>query len=53
MTIHHDKMAYGKLAKTSEELSEEKLAEMLKKLNSEEEESAEEDTKSDKIPSKK
>lgn len=35
MAIHHDKMAYGKLAKTSEELSEEKLAEMLKKLNSE------------------
>lgn len=37
MAIHHDKMAYGKLAKTSEELSEEKLAEMLKKLNGEEE----------------
>lgn len=36
MTIHHDKMAYGKLAKTSEELSEEKLAEMLKRLGSEE-----------------
>lgn len=36
MTIHHDKMAYGKLAKTSEELSEEKLLEMLKKLNEEE-----------------
>lgn len=35
MAIHHDKMAYGKLAKTGEELSEEKLAEMLKKLNSE------------------
>lgn len=35
MAIHHDKMAYGRLAKTSEELSEEKLAEMLKKLNSE------------------
>ena len=33
MTIHHDKMAYGRLARTSEELSEEKLAEMLKKLN--------------------
>lgn len=35
MAIHHDKMAYGKLAKTSEELSEEKLAEMLKRLNGE------------------
>lgn len=31
-------MAYGKLAKTSEELSEEKLAEMLKRLNEEGEE---------------
>lgn len=37
MTIHHDKLAYGKLAKTSEELSEEKIAEMLKKLKEEEE----------------
>ena len=37
MTIHHDKLAYGKLAKTSEELSEEKISEMLKKLEEEEE----------------
>ena len=37
MAIHHDKLAYGKLAKTSEELSEEKLLEMLKKLKEEEE----------------
>lgn len=37
MTIHHDKLAYGKLAKTSEELTEEKLLEMLKKLKEEEE----------------
>lgn len=41
MTIHHDKMAYGKLEKTSEELSEEKIAEMLKKLKSGEEENSE------------
>lgn len=40
MTIHHDKMAYGKLEKTSEELSEEKIAEMLKKLKSGEEENS-------------
>lgn len=40
MTIHHDKMAYGKLIATSEELSEEKIAEMLKKLNSEENDEA-------------
>lgn len=33
MAIHHDKKAYGRLAKTSEELSEEKIAETLKKLN--------------------
>lgn len=38
MAIHHDKMAYGKLAKTSEELSEEKIAEMLKQLGGEEDE---------------
>lgn len=48
MTIHHDKMAYGKLAKTSEELSEEKLAEMLKRLNSEECEEDEQDSSDDK-----
>lgn len=35
MAIHHDKMAYGRLARTSEELSEEQLAEMLKRLNEE------------------
>lgn len=33
MTIHHDKLAYGKLAKTAEEISEEKLMEMIKTLN--------------------
>lgn len=38
MTIHHDKLAYGKLAKTSEELSEEQILNMLKDLNEEERE---------------
>lgn len=33
MTIHHDKLAYGKLAKQSEELSEERLAQMLEELS--------------------
>lgn len=33
MAIHHDKAAYGKLAKQSEDLSEERLAEMLKALS--------------------
>lgn len=33
MTIHHDKMAYGRLASSREELSEERLAQMLKALN--------------------
>ena len=36
MTIHHDKLAYGKLAPQSEELPEEKLAAMLKALSEEE-----------------
>lgn len=34
MTIHHDKMAYGKLASLSEEFSSEKLNEMADALNS-------------------
>ncbi len=37
MTIHHDKLAYGKLAPTKEELSESDILKMLAKLNSEEE----------------
>lgn len=32
MTIHHDKLAYGKLASQREELSEEKLLEMARLL---------------------
>lgn len=32
MTIHHDKLAYGKLASSSEELSEDKIAQMLARL---------------------
>lgn len=33
MTIHHDKLAYGKLAPKSEGLSEERIAQMLAELN--------------------
>lgn len=43
MTIHHDKLAYGRLARTSEELSEEKIQEMLKLLAEEENEEKEDD----------
>ena len=32
MTIHHDKLAYGKLALQREDLSEEKLLEMARLL---------------------
>lgn len=32
MTIHHDKLAYGKLAKTSEELTDEQILKMLAEL---------------------
>ena len=42
MTIHHDKLAYGKLASGMEEMSEDKLAEMLKQLSEEEDEIPEE-----------
>ena len=47
MVIHHDKLAYGKIASNTEELSEDKLLEMLKKLNSDDspkEDNAEEGT---------
>lgn len=33
MTIHHDKLAYGRLAKTSEDLTEDKILEMLNNLS--------------------
>ena len=35
MTIHHDKLAYGKLASAREDLSDDKLLEMLSELESE------------------
>lgn len=38
MTIHHDKLAYGKLAPESEGLSEERIAQMLAELNGDAEE---------------
>lgn len=34
MTIHHDKLAYGKLQKTSEELTDEKILKMIAELKS-------------------
>ena len=37
VTIHHDKLAYGKLAKTSEEMTEDELLKMLAELNGDEE----------------
>ena len=33
MAIHHDNPAYGKLAKMSEELADEKIWEMLRKID--------------------
>ena len=38
MTIHHDKLAYGKLAPNTEELSEEEILKMLAELEEEEKE---------------
>ena len=32
MTIHHDKLSYGKLQPTSEELSEEEILKMLAEI---------------------
>lgn len=49
MTIHHDKLAYGKLARTSEELSEEQIKKMLASLTEEESETeTDEDKEKDK-----
>lgn len=36
MTIHHDKLAYGRLAKLNEDMTDGQLADMLKILNGEE-----------------
>lgn len=44
MTIHHDKLAYGKLASMRKDLSEDELLKMLKAL-SEEGENKEEENK--------
>ncbi len=42
MVIHHDKLAYGKIASPTEEMTEEQIAAMLKQLNGEEEQSKDE-----------
>ena len=44
MTIHHDKLAYGKLAPTKKELSDDDILNMLKKLNGENEEDKSDNT---------
>lgn len=38
MTIHHDKMAYGKLQSLNEDISPDRLQAMLKQLKDDEEE---------------
>jgi hypothetical protein len=43
MTIHHDKMAYGKVAPNSEELSEDSIQKMLKLLEEEAKQNNEEE----------
>ena len=45
MTIHHDKLAYGKLASMQEDMSEDKLLKMLQNLSEEGEEEVEKDNK--------
>ena len=49
MVIHHDKMAYGRLASLTEKLSDERLAKMAKMLSDgQNEEQKEEDQRSGK-----
>ena len=50
MTIHHDKLAYGKLASMKEDLSEDELLKMLKSLSEEGKEEVKEQNKT--APSK-
>lgn len=45
MTIHHDKLAYGKLASSREELTEEELLAMLKELEKPETDEEEKENK--------
>lgn len=44
MTIHHDKLAYGKLASGMQEMSEEEILKMLETLTEEEEGESEENS---------
>ena len=44
MAIHHDKLAYGKLASNMEEMSEEEILKMLENLDKEEAEEEQKDT---------
>ena len=44
MTIHHDKMAYGKLAPNMQELSEEEILKMLETLSEEKGEESKENS---------
>lgn len=48
MTIHHDKLAYGKLAPNTEELSEEEILKMLAELEEQKKEDEAPKNKSDK-----
>ena len=48
MTIHHDKLAYGKLAPDMEEMSEQEIAEMLASLNEDEEQEEDEKKRDEK-----
>ncbi len=45
MTIHHDKLAYGKLASSMEEMSEEEILKMLETLSGEEDKGEEDSSK--------
>ena len=53
MTIHHDKLAYGKLAPNMEEMSEEEILKMLENLNEEQGEEEEKDSPKNNSKNKK
>ena len=51
MTIHHDKLAYGKLAPNMEEMSEDEILKMLESLEEEDDDKQQESPKKKSVKS--
>jgi len=53
MTVHHDKLAYGRLAKTSEDMTDKQIEDMLKLLSEDKDEAEKGDEKIEEKDGKK